>query len=116
MHTETHDQNLTPDSPALLHQTDLILARIHTLLGDQGIRPNEVQKQMLASHVKAMVWRSHSGESLPEVDLSLFDEISPFPCDWPNRSSPGWTSWPMKRLTSCPSISKSPKKMNSAQC
>ena len=53
------------------------LARIHNLLADQGIRPNEVQLQMLASHVKAMVWRSHSGESLPEVDLSLFEEISP---------------------------------------
>ena len=77
MHTETHDQNLTPDSPALLRQTDHTLARIHTLLGEQGIRPNEVQRQMLASHVKAMVWRSYSGESLPEVDLSLFEEISP---------------------------------------
>jgi PRD domain protein (TIGR03582 family) len=77
LQTETHDQNLTPDSPALLRQTDLVLARIHSLLGEQGIRPNEVQKQMLASHVKAMVWRSHSGESLPEIDLSLFEEISP---------------------------------------
>ena len=39
MHTETHDQNLTPDSPALLRQTDHTLARIHTLLGEQGIPP-----------------------------------------------------------------------------
>ncbi len=77
MQTETHDQTLPPDSPALLRQTDQILARIHILLGDQGIRPNEVQQQMLASHIKAMVWRSHSGEPLPEVDLSLFEEISP---------------------------------------
>ncbi len=52
MHTETHDQNLTPDSPALLRQTDHTLARIHTLLGEQGIRPNEVQRQMLASTSK----------------------------------------------------------------
>lgn len=115
MHTETHDQNLTPDSPPLLRQTDHTLARIHTLLGEQGIRPNEVQRQMLASHVKAMVWRSYSGESLPEVDLSLFEEISPSPCAWRNRSSPGWTSWPMKRPICCPSISKLPKKTNSAQ-
>ena len=70
---------LTPDSPALLRKTDLTLARIHNLLADQGIRPNDVQQQMLASHVKAMVWRSYSGESLPEVDLSLFEEISPLP-------------------------------------
>ncbi len=72
MNTDTHDAPLTPDSPALLRKTDLTLARIHNLLADQGIRPNDVQQQMLASHVKAMVWRSYSGESLPEVDLSLF--------------------------------------------
>lgn len=77
MTTDIHDTALTPNSPALLRKTDLILARIHGLLADQGIIPNEVQKQMLASHVKAMVWRSHSGEALPEVDLSLFEEISP---------------------------------------
>ena len=77
MHTETHDQNLTPDSPALLRKTAHTLERIHSLLADQGILPDEVQKQMLASHVKAMVWRSYSGESLPEVDISLFEEISP---------------------------------------
>jgi PRD domain protein (TIGR03582 family) len=77
LQTETHDQTLTPNSPALLRKTDLVLARIHPLLAEQGIIPNEVQRQMLASHVKAMVWRSHSGESLPEVDLSLFEEISP---------------------------------------
>lgn len=77
LNTDTHDAPLTPDSPALLRKTDLTLARIHNLLADQGIRPNDVQQQMLASHVKAMVWRSYSGESLPEVDLSLFEEISP---------------------------------------
>lgn len=63
MQTDTYDQTLTPDSPALLRQTDQVLARIHILLGDQGIHPNEVQQQMLASHIKAMVWRSHSGET-----------------------------------------------------
>lgn len=77
MQTETHTQPLTPDSPTLLRQSDHVLARIQSLLGERGIRPNEVQQQMLASHVKAMVWRSHSGELLPEVDLSLFEEISP---------------------------------------
>lgn len=77
MQTETHEQTLTPNSPELLRQTDHILGRIHPLLAEQGIIPNEVQLQMLASHVKAMVWRSCSGEPLPEVDLSLFEEISP---------------------------------------
>lgn len=115
MNTDTHDAPLTPDSPALLRKTDLTLTRIHNLLADQGIRPNDVQQQMLASHVKAMVWRSYSGESLPEVDLSLFEEISPSPCAWPNRSSPGSTASPTRRRTSCPSILKWPKKTNSAQ-
>ncbi|PJG59824.1 transcriptional regulator [Aeromonas cavernicola] len=76
MQSPHDDQDLTPNSPELLRKTDHILARIYPLLGEQGIRPNEVQQQMLASHVKAMVWRSYSGESLPDVDLSLFEEIS----------------------------------------
>jgi PRD domain protein (TIGR03582 family) len=32
---------------------------------------------MLTSHVRAMAHRSISGEPLPEVDASLFEEISP---------------------------------------
>ncbi|EKT5473616.1 glycine dehydrogenase, partial [Salmonella enterica subsp. enterica serovar Montevideo] len=34
------------------------------------------QTQMLTSHVRAMAHRSITGEPLPEVDASLFDEIS----------------------------------------
>ena len=37
---------------------------------------NAVQEQMLTSHVRAMAHRSVTGEPLPEVDASLFDEIS----------------------------------------
>ncbi|MDI5303939.1 glycine dehydrogenase, partial [Salmonella enterica subsp. enterica serovar Anatum] len=46
------------------------------LILDQAIVPNAVQTQMLTSHVRAMAHRSITGEPLPEVDASLFDEIS----------------------------------------
>lgn len=54
-----------------------MLARVDQLLAHHGIIPTPVQQQMLESHVRAMAWRSVSGEPLPEVDASLFDEISP---------------------------------------
>ncbi|MEO3740786.1 glycine dehydrogenase [Kosakonia oryzendophytica] len=53
-----------------------MLTKVFTLLSDQGITPNAVQQQMLTSHVRAMAHRSVTGEPLPEVDASLFDEIS----------------------------------------
>ncbi|MBU4681633.1 glycine dehydrogenase [Cedecea davisae] len=49
---------------------------IHALFKSKNITPNAVQEQMLASHVKAMAHRSLTGEPLPEVDESLFEEIS----------------------------------------
>ncbi|MDI6948402.1 hypothetical protein, partial [Serratia sp. Se-RSmG] len=42
----------------------------------ENIYTNAVQQQMLESHIRAMVLRSITGEPLPEVDKSLFDEIS----------------------------------------
>ncbi len=53
-----------------------MLTQVYTLLSDQGITPNAVQQQMLTSHVRAMAHRSVTGEPLPDVDASLFDEIS----------------------------------------
>lgn len=57
--------------------TENALAFISALYQSRNITPNEVQEQMLASHVRAMVHRSLTGEPLPEVEESLFDEISP---------------------------------------
>jgi len=54
-----------------------MLTQVYTLLGHHNITPNAVQQQMLTSHVRAMAHRSVTGEPLPEVDASLFDEISP---------------------------------------
>ncbi|MBI6547759.1 PRD domain-containing protein [Xenorhabdus sp. VLS] len=54
-----------------------VLALIEICLATKGAYTTSVQQQMLASHVKAMVIRAKTGEALPEVDLSLFDEISP---------------------------------------
>ncbi|WP_090135685.1 glycine dehydrogenase [Kosakonia oryziphila] len=54
-----------------------MLTQVYALLSNHGITPNAVQQQMLTSHVRAMAHRSVTGEPLPEVDASLFDEISP---------------------------------------
>lgn len=53
-----------------------MLPRVYALLSEHNIIPNEVQRQMLTSHVKAMAHRSVTGEPLPEVEACLFDEIS----------------------------------------
>lgn len=55
---------------------DRMLAQVYALLRERHIIPNAVQEQMLTSHVRAMAHRSVTGEPLPEVDASLFDEIS----------------------------------------
>lgn len=55
---------------------DKMLKQVFALLRQRGITPNDVQEQMLTSHVRAMAHRSISGEPLPEVDASLFEEIS----------------------------------------
>jgi len=56
---------------------DTMLEQVFALLGRHTIIPNDVQKQMLTSHVRAMAHRSVTGEPLPEVEAELFDEISP---------------------------------------
>jgi len=56
--------------------TEKVLKDIQVMLNAENIYTNDVQQQMLASHVKAMVYRSITGEPLPEVEKELFDEIS----------------------------------------
>ncbi len=56
--------------------TEKVQAFINALLKSRNITPNAVQEQMLTSHVRAMAHRSLTGEPLPEVEESLFDEIS----------------------------------------
>ncbi|MDQ7100535.1 glycine dehydrogenase [Serratia sp. MF2] len=56
--------------------TARVLADIAAMLNAENIYTNAVQQQMLESHIRAMVQRSITGEPLPEVDKSLFDEIS----------------------------------------
>lgn len=57
-------------------RTEQLLADIQKMLNAENIFTNDVQQQMLTSHVKAMVLRSITGEPLPEVEKELFDEIS----------------------------------------
>ncbi|MBK5073157.1 transcriptional antiterminator [Budviciaceae bacterium CWB-B4] len=56
--------------------TSELLTVIDGWLKQEGAYTTDVQQQMLESHVKAMVLRAKTGEPLPEVDKSLFDEIS----------------------------------------
>jgi PRD domain protein (TIGR03582 family) len=56
--------------------TERVLSDITIMLNSESIYTNAVQQQMLESHIRAMVLRSITGEPLPEVDKSLFDEIS----------------------------------------
>ncbi|MDX7986074.1 PRD domain-containing protein [Xenorhabdus sp. 12] len=66
------DHKIDPDT-----MSQELLTLIDKWLAAEGAYTTPTQQQMLASHVKAMVMRAKTGESLPEVDLSLFDEISP---------------------------------------
>ncbi|MDR0218168.1 MAG: transcriptional antiterminator [Enterobacteriaceae bacterium] len=63
------------------NEPEVVSQKLLTLIGewlaDAGAYTTEVQQQMLESHVNAMVLRAKTGEPLPEVDYSLFDEISP---------------------------------------
>lgn len=56
--------------------TQELLAVISGWLKQENCYTTDVQQQMLESHLRAMVARAKTGEALPEVDISLFDEIS----------------------------------------
>lgn len=65
----------TPDNIQAL--TEKVMAQIKAVYARHDIHPDAVQEQMLFSHVRAMASRSLTGEPLPEVDESLFEDISP---------------------------------------
>ncbi|MDD9340967.1 MAG: transcriptional antiterminator [Providencia heimbachae] len=58
--------------------TQKLLAVITDWLKQEDCYTTDVQQQMLVSHLRAMVARAKTGEALPEVDISLFDEISEY--------------------------------------
>jgi PRD domain protein (TIGR03582 family) len=70
------ENNEQPDVSMAGAITEQVLSDITAMLNEDGIYTNAVQQQMLESHIRAMVLRSITGEPLPEVDKSLFDEIS----------------------------------------
>ncbi|MDR0806712.1 MAG: transcriptional antiterminator [Enterobacteriaceae bacterium] len=69
--------NMVEDNLDPAEVTKELLLIIDGWLKEEGAYTTDVQQQMLESHVKAMVTRAKTGEALPEVDVSLFDEISP---------------------------------------
>lgn len=56
--------------------TQKTIAVINEWLVNENITQNEVQKEMLFSHIKAMVNRAKTLEKLPDIDPTLFDELS----------------------------------------
>ncbi|WP_318484695.1 transcriptional regulator [Photobacterium leiognathi] len=48
-----------------------------SLLKENNIFPDAIQQQMLFTHLKAMVIRSYTKESLPEIEVDMFEDISP---------------------------------------
>ena len=56
--------------------TQKLLAVITDWLKQEDCYTTDVQQQMLQSHLRAMVARAKTGEALPEIDISLFGEIS----------------------------------------
>lgn len=56
--------------------TQQTLAIIKTWLDSENITQTQVQEEMMQSHVKAMVERAKTGEKLPDVDPTLFEELS----------------------------------------
>ncbi|MCO6549258.1 MULTISPECIES: PRD domain-containing protein [unclassified Gilliamella] len=56
--------------------TEQTITIINSWLAQHQIIQNDVQKAMLFSHVKAMVERAKTLETLPEIDPTLFEELS----------------------------------------
>lgn len=67
---------MSEDNLDINEVTQQLLTIISDWLQLEGCNTTEVQQQMLESHLQAMVARAKTGEALPEVDISLFDEIS----------------------------------------
>ncbi|HBV39386.1 MAG TPA: glycine dehydrogenase [Erwinia sp.] len=65
------------EQQAVQELADKVMLQTHELFAASHIYPNAVQQKMLASHVQAMASRSLTGETLPEVEADLFDDISP---------------------------------------
>lgn len=65
------EDDLTPEEV-----TENTINIINTWLAEHQIVQNDVQKLMLYSHIKSMVQRAKTLEQLPELDLTLFDQLS----------------------------------------
>lgn len=70
------DTTIAVSEVAIRELAERIMPQIPAVLDTAGKYLTDVQQQKLESHVFAMARRSLTGESLPEFDKSLFDEIS----------------------------------------
>ena len=70
MTTDTHDTALTPNSPALLRKTDLILARIHSLLCSH---PNPIPHSLRIHYSAGEQW--NAWRHLPSLAMGSALEV-----------------------------------------
>ena len=70
------EQQLEINTELFSEEADLTFNKVISTLKVENIFPDNVQRQMLYSHLKAMVTRSHTLELLPEIEVDMFNEIS----------------------------------------
>lgn len=95
---------MKPRVPEATQLTQRVQAFIKALFESRNITPNEVQQQMLASHVRAMVHRSLTGEPLQEVEESLFEEISTDSLDMAKAAVEQFGNLPVEEVDFYPSV------------
>ncbi|OCG48645.1 hypothetical protein A9G35_01320 [Gilliamella sp. Choc5-1] len=76
--------------------TEQTIDIINGWLVQHQITQNDMQKAMLLSHVKAMVTRAKTLEKLPEVDPTLFEELSEESLDLARKTVSLFNSLPME--------------------
>lgn len=67
---------MSEDNIDINEVTQKLLVIISSWLKQENCYTTDVQQKMLESHLRAMVARAKTGEALPDIDTSLFDEIS----------------------------------------
>ena len=73
-----------------------VIETINHWFREENIVQNDVQKAMLLSHVKAMVMRAKTLEPLPDVDPTMFDEISSASIDLARKTVALFDTLPME--------------------
>lgn len=74
--------NLTNDAQAIIDgsankvELEALIAKTDEWMKEKGIQATDLQWTILINHLNEMVKRSKSGETIPEVDPEMFNEVS----------------------------------------